>query len=85
MPLPLIKGGWEGFQIEEREMSIDSSYFKSIVQDLVYDLERTFPYASVLALDPAITRCSEPGSDQTAVIDKVPCHGAGGRRAQLNR
>ncbi|HSO71452.1 MAG TPA: hypothetical protein VLR91_02265, partial [Thermodesulfobacteriota bacterium] len=49
-------------------MSIDSNYFKSIVQDLVYDLERIFPYASVLALETSGERITVQTRQQSAEL-----------------
>ena len=49
-------------------MSTDSNYFKSIAQDVVYDLERTFPYASFLALETSGERITVQTRQQSAEL-----------------
>ncbi len=49
-------------------MPIDSNHFKSIVQDMVYDLEGTFPYASVLALETSGERITVQTRQQSAEL-----------------
>jgi TldD protein len=47
---------------------MNSNYFKSIVQDVVYDLERTYPYASFLALETSGERITVQTRQQSAEL-----------------
>ncbi|MBI5582766.1 MAG: TldD/PmbA family protein [Deltaproteobacteria bacterium] len=47
---------------------INSEYFKSIIQDLVYDLEKTFPYTSALVLETSGERILVQTKQQSAEL-----------------
>jgi TldD protein len=51
-------------------MDISSAYFKSLAKDAVFDLEKDFPYASVLALETAGERLTvQTRQEQAELID----------------
>ena len=47
---------------------INSNYFKSILKDIVYDLEKTFPYASALVLETSGERILVQTRQQSAGV-----------------
>jgi TldD protein len=51
---------------------LDSSYFKALAQDVVFELERLFPYASLLALETSGERLSvQTRQQQAELLDPV--------------